>query len=105
MEHYYYECQCHSEEHRVVWWRDDGSDIDWEPMLGFSVFLGEYPGFWKRIWHAIKYVSGHKSIYGHFDCFLLKSEDTDKMIVMLQKYKGDVTNYESRKIRNTSREA
>ena len=97
MINYYYECQCRSEEHRVVWWSDDGSDIDWEPMLGHSVFLGDYPKIWSRIWHAIKYVFGHKSIYGHFDCFLMKPEDTDKMIAMLQEFQEKHKNYREKK--------
>ena len=87
--HYYYECQCHSDEHRIIWWMDDGRDIDWEPMLGFSVFLPDYPKFWSRIWNAIKYIFGYKSKYGHFDSFLMKPEDIDNMVSMLLNFKEE----------------
>lgn len=85
--HYYYECQCMSDEHRVVWW---GEDIykDWEPMMGFSVFLGNSHIKGKdREKLAKKYIKGYKCKHGHFDCFLLKPQNIDKMISMLKKFK------------------
>jgi hypothetical protein len=83
---HYYECQCHSDEHRVAWWIE-GREKNFEPMIGFSVFLSDYPSFWVRIWNAVKYVFGYKCKYGHFDCFLLRNEDVDNMIKMLEGYK------------------
>lgn len=33
----------------------------------------------KRIWKAIKYLFGHRSIYGDFDEFIFKPKDADKL--------------------------
>jgi len=56
-------------------------------MLEMDVFLNDWPGFWKRCWYAIKYVFGYKCKYGHFDNVLLKVEDADNMIDMLNQFK------------------
>jgi hypothetical protein len=49
------------------------------------VNLIQHLNFFKRIKVAIKYIFGHKSIYGHFDSFLLKPEDSERLIEHLKK--------------------
>lgn len=39
----------------------------------------ESKSFWKRIKNAIKYIFGHRSIYGDFDEFIFKKEDANKL--------------------------
>lgn len=34
---------------------------------------------WKRMWMAIKYIFGYKSMYWHFDEFVFKKSDADKL--------------------------
>ena len=87
----YFECACHSDEHTLKFALDpgfwEGEKQTDEPELYTSVFLGNYPGFFKRIWIAIKYVFGYKCKYGHWDCFLIKKDDTDRLIKLLEEYK------------------
>jgi len=90
---YYYECQCHSDEHRVVWCLEDAYK-DWEPMLSFSVFLGNSHIRGKeRRKLAERYVKGYKCKYGHFDCFLLRPDDINEMISMLKEFKKKHSNW------------
>ena len=44
-----------------------------------SVHLSTYHGFWKRLWHGLKYAFGHKSRYGAFDEVILRKEDADNL--------------------------
>lgn len=78
------ECACYSDEHTLKFTLDiDPECVDFYT----SVFLNQTNNFFKRIWVALKYVFGYKCKYGHWDCFLLRKEDTTKLIEMLQEYK------------------
>ena len=86
----YFECSCHSDEHRLVF-RFDMED-DCFPCCAY-VFLGDNP--WrKRIWYGLKYIFGYKCKYGHFDEFVLDPKDAGKMIEMLEKIKEKTGNEE-----------
>ncbi len=77
----YFECQCFSDEHTLKFTLDEE-----QPEVYTSVFL--YSDSWlQRLWTAVKYVFGYKCKYGHFDCFLMREEDADRMISLLHKYK------------------
>ncbi len=52
-----------------------------------SVFLCQYRSFFKRVWVAVKYVFGYKCKHGHWDCTMLRPEDADRLIGMLNDYK------------------
>jgi hypothetical protein len=73
----YFECECRSPEHRLVF------EIDLEPdddcQLVASVFIHHWNPWWKRVWVALKYILGYKCKYGHFDTFLLRSEDIGRL--------------------------
>jgi len=73
-----FECVCHSDEHALIFHIDeeDGS-------IYASVFLNSWESFFKRVWHAVKYLLGHKSKYGHFDSFIMRSEDRNRFRKML----------------------
>lgn len=78
----FYECQCYSDEHILRFFLDkkDG-------WLCVSTFLSQPNSFFQRIWLAIKYVFGYKCKYGHFDCFIFRDEDADRLINLLQQLK------------------
>lgn len=63
-------CECSSCEHQMIV-RWDGSDNE----VYVEVHLADSKGFWKRMWHGLKYIFGHKSRYGAFDEIILRKED------------------------------
>lgn len=79
----YYECSCYSDEHMLKFILDD--NLSDGPELYTSIFLSEHP-WYKRIWIAIKYAFGHKSKYGHWDCWLLIPTDAKRLRDLLNKY-------------------
>lgn len=44
-----------------------------------SFFLNNEKNIFKRIFTAIKYIFGYKSKYGHFDEFIFKHQDKNKL--------------------------
>ena len=84
-------CDCSSEEHQlIVRWDNDDREVY------VSVHLANYMGFWKRLWHAVKYVFGYKSRYGAFDEVILRKEDADNLQKVVDHLRGAKTpvNYE-----------
>jgi hypothetical protein len=82
MKEEFFGCSCYSHEHTLSMLLDE-EDGD----LYTSIFLNQYMGFFKRVWIAIKYVFGYKCVYGHFDCFSMRSEDVDRFIDLLKRKK------------------
>lgn len=97
----YFECKCTDDEHRLVFtladWNldDDGkatTNYQHDVELYLSVFLS--PGsFWQRLSNGIKYILGYKSRYGHFGNWSLDQKDTDRLVMLLQKFKSIRNNY------------
>jgi len=79
----FFECACYSPEH-VLHFHFDPEEPAW---LLIHAFLAPDP-FWQRIVNAVKYIFGYKCRYGHFDEFLLRREDCDKFMDLLQAYKA-----------------
>lgn len=82
-------CDCFSIEHQLSFtyvYGDDETDYD---VMNLEVHLISYDSFWKRLRAGIKYIFGHKSIYGEWDNFIVKREDCDKFISYFQKLKDD----------------
>ena len=69
-------CQCSSMQHQFsfMWWED--KDLEGEVYM--SVHLSPL-SFWKRFKNGIKYIFGHRSIYGDFDDVILRKEDVHKI--------------------------
>lgn len=67
-------CSCNSVEHQLVmsYFMDDKE-------VYCSVHLKPESNVLKRIWKAVKYVFGHRSVYGDFDEFIFKPEDADSL--------------------------
>jgi len=83
----HFECQCSSDEHTLKFTLDETTgDFD-DLEIWTSVFLNQYRPWWKRLWVAVRYIFGYKSRYGDWDCFIMRGEDIDRMMKMLQKYK------------------
>jgi len=78
----FFECQCCSDEHTLKFYLSDYQYDEKNRYIELytSVFLNEYKGIFRRFWIAIKYIFGYKCKYGHWDCFIMKPEDTDKFI-------------------------
>lgn len=70
-------CSCCSPEHQLIMEAD--FDDDGIPTVYCSVHLMPELNIFKRIWAAIKYIFGHRSVYGEFDEFIFKSQDADKL--------------------------
>lgn len=67
-------CACHNIEHQLHVFKDDEDKIVY---LSVHLVSGS---FWQRLKNGIKYIFGHKSIYGDFDEFLFKEEHGKTLI-------------------------
>ena len=89
-------CKCYNTEHQLIF-----SYFTDEKEVYVSVHLIPEYKIFRRIWKAIKYIFGHRSIYGHFDEFIFKSEDADKLQSIVNFLK-DGTGYNSTQIEERS---
>lgn len=78
MQKLYLNCQCDCSEH-VLRFNLDDQDGD----LVLETYLNHYHPWYQRIWIAIKYVFGHQSAYGAFDCTLLRNEDFKSLVKIM----------------------
>ena len=69
-------CQCNSEEHQFsfVWFEDEHGKGE----VFMEIHLTPHT-LWGRLKNAIKYIFGHRSVYGDFDEVILKKEDVHKL--------------------------
>lgn len=79
----YFECSCNSSQHTLKFEFDDDKEL---PLIYVSIFLSEFP-WYMRLFEALKYVFGYKCRYGHFDEFILKKQDCDRLIDIIVKLK------------------
>ena len=79
VETHYFECQCGGDEHMLKFVVDDED-------FYLNVFLNQYRGFFHRLWIAIKYVFGYKCKYGHWDSWMLRPEDVQRLKGLLDKH-------------------
>ena len=76
----YFDCSCHSPEHTLRFvWDDEDNEIYTE------VYLCHHRNFFQRLWAALKYVCGHTSKYGHWDCFIMQTKDAQRLKSLLDK--------------------
>ena len=76
----FFECACFSDEHTLKFTYIPGDD-----EIYTSVYLSQYRNVFQRVWEAVKYVFGHRSRYGHWDCFLLRREDAQRLKGLLER--------------------
>lgn len=70
-------CACHNVEHQLVFSYSTDEKDDREVYC--SVHLIPESNIFKRMWNALRYVCGHRSMYGDFDEFIFKKEDAGRL--------------------------
>ena len=80
----YFECQCSSDEHRLVF-RTDFEPLD-EPVFYVSAFLRDWRPWYMRVWNALKYVFGIHVEYGHFDTCMVRPEDAIRLKLLCTEF-------------------
>ena len=70
-------CPCSDPEHHIIY-----NMFDDEEEIYLHVQLNN--GKWyQRVWKAIKYVFGYKCKFGHFDEFIISSENYEHLKAMV----------------------
>jgi len=87
---HYFECRCGSDEHTLRFTLDKK-----EKEIHTSIFLNDYYPWWKRVWVGFRYACGYKCRYGHWDCWILRQEDADRLRTMLDELCEPETTKES----------
>lgn len=88
MEHEIVICKCESVEHQIIFsYFPEDED---ERVVYMSVHLSPMYGFFKRIWVALKYIFGYRSMYGHFDDIIIGQKDSHKLVKILKYLDPDV---------------
>ena len=78
---HYVECGCFADEHLLRFTLDAEAE-----EIYTSVFLNHWQPWYKRAWHAIKYVFGYKCKYGHFDCTVIDSRNVGQLKELIAKF-------------------
>jgi len=81
---YFFECECGSDEHTLRFTLDKK-----DKEIYTSIFLNNYDNIFKRIFRAIKYIFGYKCKYGHWDCWIMRENDVQKLLDMLNDYSNN----------------
>ena len=70
-------CECGDPSHQFIISAD--KETTEGPCAFISVHLNREHNIFKRIWYAIKYVFGARSIYGDFDEIIINPYDADRL--------------------------
>jgi hypothetical protein len=70
-------CECGDPSHQFIISAD--KETTEGPCAFISVHLNREHNIFKRIWYAIKYVFGARSIYGDFDEIIINPNDADRL--------------------------
>ena len=92
---HYFECQCGSDEHTLKFTLC--TEYDEPPEIYTSVFLNEWEPWYKRAWNVVRYICGYKCKYGHFDCWLMRPEDVERLKELISDFENDMKNYEQKR--------
>lgn len=85
-------CVCRSREHQF--------SLTFDPELArayLEVHLGHYRSFFKRLWYGIRYIFGHRSNYGDWDCTIIHLEEARKLRDLLSNFVVDSMDREEAK--------
>lgn len=80
----YFDCACGSPEHTIRF----TLDLDDPPSIYCDFYLDQYIPWYKRIWVAIKYILKLPPQNAHFDNWIMRLEDTERLIQLLEKVKN-----------------
>ena len=74
----HFDCECASPEHtlRFCYFKPE---IDEYPELYTEIYLNKYRNIFSRVWVAIKYIFGYTSKYGHWDTWILRRKDCERL--------------------------
>lgn len=73
-------CECHNVEHQMIFYYDTADDDPNDPYNSVYVEIHlKSLSFWDRLKYAVKYIFGHKSMYGAFDEFIFQPKDWEKL--------------------------
>lgn len=86
-------CDCGNREHQFALWYD-ASEPD---FMCLEVHLHSYKSFLLRLKHAIKYVFGHKSVYGCFDETLIGFDESLRIAKFIAGFHLNYVIYNARK--------
>jgi valyl-tRNA synthetase len=90
--YHYFDCTCGDASHTLRFTFEEG-DESWPPSLYTEVQLSDYPGFWRRLWRGVRYVFGHKSRYGYWDCTLIQEHEIPRLQALLSQYQEALDKY------------
>ena len=79
-------CECSSTEHILQFVQFEPEEGQPEECCYTSVQLNPCNPWYKRVVMATKYVFGHQSRYGHWDCTILGKKEAEKLYVFLGKF-------------------
>lgn len=88
MKHEYFDCQCTAAEHTIridVFEPMENDPFQREKEIYIQFQLNRNNGFWKRIWVALRYAFGYTCKYGHWDEFLVRPEDYQRLVNIFKK--------------------
>lgn len=76
----YFDCDCSDFNHvfRFVLDTDDGT-------LWLEAQLSLWLPWYRRLWHAVRYVFGKSRMYGHYDITSLQEKDFDRLRELLDR--------------------
>lgn len=81
MENHFVVCSCNSSEHTLRFVYDKEHD-----EMYIEVQLIHHTSFLKRVVAAIKYIFGHTSRYGVWDCTLIDKKEAIKLKHFINRY-------------------
>jgi hypothetical protein len=96
----YFDCSCHLPEHAVRFMLQPGYLPDEKDKFGMTpefyaeVQLNNFLPWYRRLLPAVKYMFGRQASCGHWDCWLLKPEDTDRLHNLIVEYKDQYATWE-----------
>lgn len=75
-------CECFSPEHMIYLTYDEENN-----ELYFHIHMDRNIGWWNRLKYAVLYLFGRDSAYGGWDVTLIKPEDKERLIGIINKLK------------------
>lgn len=82
MEHEIIICKCTSVEHQIIFSYFPEDEDEREVYM--SVHLRPESNIFKRVWRAIKYILGYRSVYGDFDEVIIDQCNSHKLVKILK---------------------
>ncbi len=82
-------CSCCSVEHQIIF---NEFTHNGYTTVYMTTHLKPEPSIFKRLCNAVKYLFGHRSMYGDFDEFIFRQKDWEKLQKLTDAVKGSEGN-------------